>query len=390
MGQQPTEQGGLSRERLAAAGLDTLEADGLGGLSMRAVADRLGVKAASLYWHVRDRRELLALIATAALSEVELPVAGTPWRASVTGVCASLDATLDARREVAALLVETRAVLEASPAGRRLRGDLASAGLSPEEARSAATMLLAGVVVGRLRDDAARGGGGEPVGHATVLVDTASFGVTLRAGATAGSLAMAVAGPDGDASVVVRGTSVVVRRPRSRGRSEVHLDPRYRWSVRVGGATSHTRLLLSGLHLDDLKVDSGAARIDVVLPSPEGIVPVEISSGVTGVRLHRPRGTAAGAHVSTGALRLRLDGASTLAVLADDRWTSGDPAAAHRYELRINSGTLDVLLDQRAPAGPPASGAAAGLATPAEPTDLRPAIELLLDGIEARVREGIG
>ena len=56
MGQQPAEPGGLSRERLVAAGLETLEADGLDGLSMRAVADRLGVKAASLYWHVRDRR----------------------------------------------------------------------------------------------------------------------------------------------------------------------------------------------------------------------------------------------------------------------------------------------------------------------------------------------
>ena len=139
--------------------------------------------------------------------------------------------------------------------------------------------------------------------------------------------------------MVVKGTSVVVRRPRGRGRSEVHLDPRYRWSVRVGGATSHTRLLLSGLHLDDLKIDSGATRIDVVLPRPEGVVPVDISSGVTGVRLHRPRGTAALAQVSAGALRLRLDGASTLAVLADDRWTSDDSAAGDRYELRVNSGT---------------------------------------------------
>ena len=179
-----------------------------------------------------------------------------------------------------------------------------------------------------------------------------------------------------------------MRRPRGRGRSEVHLDPRYRWSVRVGGATSHTRLLLSGLHLDDLKVDSGATRIDVVLSRPQGVVPIDISSGVTGVRMHRPRGTTALALVSAGSLRLRLDGASILANLADDRWTSGDPAAADRYELRVNSGTVDVLLDQRAPAGPPASATAVVHVTaPAPPVDSRTAVELLLDGIEVRVGE---
>ena len=388
MGQQSAEPGGLSRERLVAAGLETLEADGLDGLSMRAVADRLGVKAASLYWHVRDRRALLSLITTAALSTIELPVAGTPWRVSVMAVCARLDSALGARRDLAALLVETRGALEASPMGRRLRDDLAAAGLASEEAQSAATMLLAGIVVGRLPDAVTRDGRTQLVGSATVLVDTASFGVTLRAGASAGALATSIPSPDGDASVVVKRASVVVRRPRGRGRSEVHLDPRYRWSVRVGGATSHTRLLLSGLHLDDLKIDSGATRIDVVLPRPEGVVPVDISSGVTGVRMHRPRGTTALAQVSAGALRLRLDGASTLAILADDRWTSGDPAAADRYELRVNSGTVDVLLDQRAPAGPPASGTAAvPVTSSAPPVNTRAAVELLLDGIEARVGE---
>ena len=125
MGQQAT-PGGLSLERLIAAGLETLEADGLDGLSMRAVADRLGVKAASLYWHVRDRRALLALITTAVLSTVELPVAGTPWRVSVPAVCASLDATLEARRDFAALLIETRGALEASPVVGRLLEDLAA------------------------------------------------------------------------------------------------------------------------------------------------------------------------------------------------------------------------------------------------------------------------
>ena len=79
---------------------------------------------------------------------------------------------------------------------------------------------------------------------------------------------------------------------------------------------------------------------------------------------------------------------SILATLADERWTSGDPAAAVRYELRVNSGTVDVLLDQRAPVGPPASGTAeVPVASPSLPVDSRAAVELLLDGIEARASE---
>jgi len=54
-------QQGLTRERLVGAALDLIGEEGLEGLSMRALADRLQVKAASLYWHVRDRRELLEL-----------------------------------------------------------------------------------------------------------------------------------------------------------------------------------------------------------------------------------------------------------------------------------------------------------------------------------------
>jgi AcrR family transcriptional regulator len=53
-------QRGLTRERLVGAALELVNEGGLDALSMRALADRLDVKAASLYWHVRDRRELPA------------------------------------------------------------------------------------------------------------------------------------------------------------------------------------------------------------------------------------------------------------------------------------------------------------------------------------------
>ncbi len=61
---------GLSRSRLVAEALGLVQEGGLEALSMRGLADRLNVKAASLYWHVRDRRELLELLAESILETV--------------------------------------------------------------------------------------------------------------------------------------------------------------------------------------------------------------------------------------------------------------------------------------------------------------------------------
>ena len=59
----------LTREDLVRAGLEVLDEAGIDGLTMRSVAARLGVQSASLYWHVRDKDELLALIADAICAD---------------------------------------------------------------------------------------------------------------------------------------------------------------------------------------------------------------------------------------------------------------------------------------------------------------------------------
>ena len=55
----------IDRERLVRAALALLDAAGFDALTMRRLAERLGVQAASLYNHVRDKHELLALLADA-------------------------------------------------------------------------------------------------------------------------------------------------------------------------------------------------------------------------------------------------------------------------------------------------------------------------------------
>ena len=63
--------------------LALLDEVGLDGVSTRAVARRLGVEQPSLYWHFKNKQELLAAMAAAALEPQDalpLPQTGDDWR----------------------------------------------------------------------------------------------------------------------------------------------------------------------------------------------------------------------------------------------------------------------------------------------------------------------
>ncbi|HXF37888.1 MAG TPA: TetR/AcrR family transcriptional regulator [Actinomycetota bacterium] len=63
----------LSREAIVEAALRVLEREGPQGLSMRRVARELGTGAASLYWHVQDKEQLIELLVDRVMSELEPP-----------------------------------------------------------------------------------------------------------------------------------------------------------------------------------------------------------------------------------------------------------------------------------------------------------------------------
>ena len=54
---------GLNREVIAQAGLRLLDEAGIDGVTMRTLAATLGVRAPTLYWHVKSKRELLDAMA---------------------------------------------------------------------------------------------------------------------------------------------------------------------------------------------------------------------------------------------------------------------------------------------------------------------------------------
>ena len=66
----------LTRDAIVEAALALLDADGLEGVSMRRVAQRLGTGPASLYQHVGGKDELLELVLDRVSAEVEIPAPG--------------------------------------------------------------------------------------------------------------------------------------------------------------------------------------------------------------------------------------------------------------------------------------------------------------------------
>lgn len=70
----------LDRARIVGIMLELLQAEGLDGISMRKIADSLGVKASSLYYHVKDKEQLLHLLAEEISTKIDFPDTALDWK----------------------------------------------------------------------------------------------------------------------------------------------------------------------------------------------------------------------------------------------------------------------------------------------------------------------
>ena len=374
-------QQGLTRERLVGAALDLIGEEGLEGLSMRALADRLEVKAASLYWHVRDRRELLELLAESILETVRPAGGRSGWRPSVMDAAAALGDRVAAQKDANRILLEVPDSLAGSRTYAELKRQLESAGLQRAEASEVALMVMVHVIASPAP---AKEPSLEAGSVASIAIDSGSRGVLVRRGTDMQGLVRTAHDRASAAPAIVRGEQVVVRRLRGVGYGEIELNARHPWRFQIQGATWNTVLDVGGLDVRAIKLDSGAAKVECFLPRPRGVVPIEVSGGVIGLSLHRPRGVAVAADISTGAVRLKLDDYAVKATVTDSRWESEEGAAAarDRYQLRINSGAVQVTLDSEAKAVE-----AVVVEAPVEATrEPASALEILLDGVENRMR----
>ncbi|OBK93644.1 hypothetical protein A5645_19115 [Mycobacterium asiaticum] len=129
---------------IAAAALEIVDRDGLGGLSMRSLATALGTGPMTLYNYVKDRRELEELVAEAVIAEMKVPARTDDWCADVRAIATAMWEAVR-RHPNAVPLVLTRRTVSASSyaAADRLIAALNRAGLAEHDVLASFRAVLA-------------------------------------------------------------------------------------------------------------------------------------------------------------------------------------------------------------------------------------------------------
>ncbi len=138
----------LSRDRVLEAAVAVADAGGVGALTIRSLADKLGVKPMSVYHYVANKDEILDAIVDLVFAEIDLPEPGGDWRGEMRRRAGSARSVLR-RHPWAIALLQART----SPGPATLRhhdafiGTLRAAGF-PVELTAHAFALIDSYVLG--------------------------------------------------------------------------------------------------------------------------------------------------------------------------------------------------------------------------------------------------
>jgi AcrR family transcriptional regulator len=83
----------LTPERIVRTAIELLDAEGLEGLNMRSLGERLGSAATAVYWHVKSKDNLVMLAGDEVWNEIELPdLNAVDWRTAGMTMASDLHA----------------------------------------------------------------------------------------------------------------------------------------------------------------------------------------------------------------------------------------------------------------------------------------------------------
>lgn len=104
-----TQPDALSRDDVIAAAVAVVAADGLGALSVSAVARALGVSSPAVYHYVRDKDDLVRRVCEHVTRSVELPAAdGGRWDDRIVAIVLAMDLAFARYPGVAAHVLSNR------------------------------------------------------------------------------------------------------------------------------------------------------------------------------------------------------------------------------------------------------------------------------------------
>jgi TetR/AcrR family tetracycline transcriptional repressor len=142
----------LNRDVIAQTGLRLLDATGIDGITMRALAAELGVQAPTLYWHVKSKRDIFRAMAVAMTRDASALVTavdrGASWRERLVSWAHALRRSMLSHRDGARVFAGTfapePATFEVTESALQALRD---AGLSVADAAQR-TVLLRHFIVG--------------------------------------------------------------------------------------------------------------------------------------------------------------------------------------------------------------------------------------------------
>jgi AcrR family transcriptional regulator len=153
MAATPRKSRSLTVEQIVGVAVELLETDGLAAVTIRRVAERLGVGAMTLYTYVGTKEGMLAAVANHYLASLELPSPELPWRERVA-------TTIRAVHELFIEIPELASIAASQPLDNvgAFRGAevvlaaFSDAGLSDQQAIDAFDVLASYVVGATLRE----------------------------------------------------------------------------------------------------------------------------------------------------------------------------------------------------------------------------------------------
>jgi TetR/AcrR family tetracycline transcriptional repressor len=121
----------LSRDRVLDAAMAIVEAEGVAGLSMRALAAKLGVAVTAIYWHVGNKGELLAALVERIGTQLgDIRTTGRTPEQRIVSTARSLLQSIDAHGALVGLAHQQgRLALVFGPARAAIAEAFADAGL---------------------------------------------------------------------------------------------------------------------------------------------------------------------------------------------------------------------------------------------------------------------
>ena len=140
----------LTQEQVVKRAVDLMAEAGLEALTLRRLAAELGVSAPTLYWHVRDKRQLLDLMAEALVAQEDrstAPAHGQPWADWLAERARVQYRALVSHRDAALVVAGNRPTEARLPEIEQVLASLVVVGFPPAEALRT-VLSIANYVIG--------------------------------------------------------------------------------------------------------------------------------------------------------------------------------------------------------------------------------------------------